>query len=336
MENEKEGFPITALREVKILKLVNHPNIVKLHDVIASIDKPNFYMIFEYVDHDLAGLMDSKIDFKIEHLKYLMKQLLEGVTALHSNGIIHRDLKSSNLLISKDGNLKIADFGLAKIMRGVRHTSTVVTRWYRAPEILLGDSQYTCAIDMWSVGCILGEVLKKEPIFRGKDELDQMNLIYNVCGYESWQGCENLTNWSKFKPQKEFPRNIKKFFSKVDPDALDLLEKLLQLDPKKRLTAKEALNHPWIKSGQTLNPQNILPENNCNELSAKKRRKRLQNEYPPGQNIKMRRIDNSRSHYSNYRPNPGNHSRNMSSRHQTYYLNTKEYSNGSRNYSQYK
>jgi len=309
MEHEREGFPITALREVKILKMMDHRHVVKLHDVIASVDKPNFYMVFEYVEHDLAGLMDTKIGFQEEHLKHLMKHLLEGIGALHQAGVIHRDLKSSNLLISQEGDLKIADFGLARMMKKkVRLTSTVVTRWYRAPELLLGDQHYTQAIDMWSMGCILGEVLKRAALFPGKEEMDQIDLIFDLCGFEPWPGCEQLSLWQKMKPSRLYQRRLKDSFRHCHPAAVDLLDRLLQLDPKKRLTAKEALKHEWFRVAPLpLNPRGILPEHSCNELHAKRRRKEEHDRHKRMRSIhsdgrgghpnKMRRLNNGSRHY---------------------------------------
>jgi cyclin-dependent kinase 12/13 len=161
MDNEKEGFPITAIREIMILKRLNHKNIINLIEIVTS--KPsdknkyrgNVYLVFEYMEHDLSGLIDRKIDYSIAHIKCIMHQILSGVNYMHSNNIIHRDIKGANILINNKGDVKIADFGLARVYSdnpNKKYTNRVVTLWYRSPELLLGSTSYGPAIDMWSVG----------------------------------------------------------------------------------------------------------------------------------------------------------------------------------------
>jgi len=179
MENEKEGFPITAIREIMILKRLSHPNIISLLEVVTS--KPseknklrgNVYLVFEYMEHDLSGLVDLKINFNIPQIKCILFQILTGISYLHTNNIIHRDIKGANILINNRGDVKIADFGLARIHNpnpniNKIYTNRVVTLWYRAPELLLGSTNYGPAIDMWSVGCLFSELLAGVPPFRSK------------------------------------------------------------------------------------------------------------------------------------------------------------------------
>lgn len=165
MDNEKEGFPITAIREIMILKRVNHKNIIKLIEIVTS--KPNeknkfrgnVYLVFEYMEHDLSGLTDRKIDFTIPQIKCILHQIISGVSYMHNNNIIHRDIKGANILINNRGEVKIADFGLARVINNNpnfprKYTNRVVTLWYRSPELILGATNYGPAIDVWSIGYI--------------------------------------------------------------------------------------------------------------------------------------------------------------------------------------
>ena len=186
-------------REIQILRKLDHPNVVKLEGLITSRLSCSIYLVFEYMEHDLAGLSSSpdikfsepqvhifiKMDlfFSLSFLKFFslipkvkcyMKQLISGLEHCHSMGIMHRDIKCSNLLINNEGILKIADFGLANFMRRTRKqplTSRVVTLWYRPPELLLGSTDYGPSIDMWSVGCVLAELLTGKPILQGRTEV---------------------------------------------------------------------------------------------------------------------------------------------------------------------
>ncbi|KAB7502842.1 Cyclin-dependent kinase 11B [Armadillidium nasatum] len=201
MEKEKEGFPITSLREVDTLLKGQHVNIVTCREIVvgSSIDK--IYIVMEYMEHDLKSLMETmrkkKQSFTIGEVKTLMIQLLRAVHHLHDNWILHRDLKTSNLLLSNRGILKVGDFGLAREYGSPlkQYTPIVVTLWYRAPELLLGTKEYSCPIDVWSVGCIFGELLGMEPMFPGKSEIDQLNKIFKDLGTPSdkiWPGYSQM------------------------------------------------------------------------------------------------------------------------------------------------
>ncbi|RDX73795.1 Cyclin-dependent kinase C-1, partial [Mucuna pruriens] len=196
MDNEREGFPITAIREIKILKKLHHENVIKLREIVTSPGsfqdlnvlrkmnrggqangrkyKGGIYMVFEYMDHDLTGLADRPgMRFTVPQIKCYMRQLLTGLHYCHVNQVLHRDIKGSNLLIDNEGNLKLADFGLARSFSNDQNanlTNRVITLWYRPPELLLGTTKYGPAVDMWSVGCIFAELLQGKPIFPGKDE----------------------------------------------------------------------------------------------------------------------------------------------------------------------
>jgi cyclin-dependent kinase 12/13 len=212
MENETEGFPITAIREIKILKQLRDrlktQNVVLLKEVVAaperdmnSDDKGSIYLVFEYMEHDLAGLMDLRWDtiFRMETIKCFMKQMLDGLHSLHHNRIIHRDIKASNLLVNGEGVLKIADFGLARpqVDEPYHYTANVITLWYRPPELLLAQNKkpsvvYSTYVDMWSAGCILAEMIFRAPLFKGKTELELLDGIFRVLGTPTKETHPNL------------------------------------------------------------------------------------------------------------------------------------------------
>ncbi|XP_022735027.1 cyclin-dependent kinase G-2-like isoform X2 [Durio zibethinus] len=195
MEKEREGFPLTSLREINILLSFHHPSIVDVKEVVVGGNLDSIFMVMEYMEHDLKGLMETmKQPFSQSEVKCLMLQLLEGVKYLHDNWVLHRDLKTSNLLLNNQGELKICDFGLARQYGSPLkpYTHLVVTLWYRAPELLLGARQYSTAIDMWSLGCIMAELLSKEPLFNGKTEFDQLDKIFKTLG------TPNETIWPSF------------------------------------------------------------------------------------------------------------------------------------------
>ncbi|XP_058093921.1 cyclin-dependent kinase G-2-like isoform X2 [Magnolia sinica] len=198
MEKEREGFPMTSLREINILLSFHHPSIVEVKEVVVGSNLDSIFMAMEYMEHDLKGLMEvMKQPFSQSEVKCIMLQLLEGVKYLHDNWVLHRDLKTSNLLMNNRGELKICDFGLARQYGSPLkpYTPLVVTLWYRAPELLLGAKEYSTAIDMWSLGCIMAELLAKEPLFNGKTEFDQLDKIFRTLGTPSekiWPGFVKL------------------------------------------------------------------------------------------------------------------------------------------------
>lgn len=186
MEKEKEGFPITSLREINTLLKGQHPNIVTVREIVVGSNMDKIFIVMDYVEHDLKSLMETmkhkEQSFFPGEVKCLTQQLLRAVAHLHDNWILHRDLKTSNLLLSHKGILKVGDFGLAREYGSPlkQYTSLVVTLWYRAPELLLCSKEYSTPIDMWSVGCIFAEFLQMGPLFPGKSEIDQLNRIFKV------------------------------------------------------------------------------------------------------------------------------------------------------------
>uniref|UniRef100_A0A3B3ZDJ5 Cyclin-dependent kinase 12 n=1 Tax=Periophthalmus magnuspinnatus TaxID=409849 RepID=A0A3B3ZDJ5_9GOBI len=189
LDNEKEGFPITAIREIKILRQLKHRSVVNMKEIVTDKqdaldfkkDKGAFYLVFEYMDHDLMGLLESGlVQFSHEHIRSFMRQLMEGLDYCHKNNFLHRDIKCSNILLNNRGQIKLADFGLARLYSSEEsrpYTNKVITLWYRPPELLLGEERYSPAIDVWSCGCILGELFTKKPIFQANQELLQLELI---------------------------------------------------------------------------------------------------------------------------------------------------------------
>ncbi|THH29699.1 hypothetical protein EUX98_g4482 [Antrodiella citrinella] len=268
MHNEKEGMPVTALREIKILKALHHPCIVDIVDmfVVKSRIKESplsVYMVFPYMDHDLAGLLENeRVKLSPSQIKLYMKQLLEGTDYMHRNHILHRDMKAANLLISNTGCLKIADFGLARAydpnvvksgddLRGRerKYTNCVVTRWYRPPELLLGARQYGGEVDMWGIGCVLGEMFWRKPILPGTSDLDQLEKIWKLCGtpnQHTWPNFDLLPGCEGIKRFTLYPRRLKQQYETIGAETIDLMDKLLTCNPRERLTASQALDHDYF------------------------------------------------------------------------------------------
>jgi len=257
MENEEQGVPPTTLREVATLLELRHPNIVRLLDVISV--GTDLYLVFEFMVQDLRRYMDNAHGMGSDAamlVKSYMYQLLNGLAYCHSHRILHRDLKPQNLLIDANGFLKLADFGLARAfsipLRPYSHE--VVTLWYRAPEVLLGDQRYSTPIDIWSAGAIFAEMLSHQPIFPGDSEIDELYKIFIIMGTPSeevWPGVTQLPYWKPnfpHWPRQEWSRT---FPTIKDPLILDLLGKMLVYDPVARISAKAALNHPYFNGLDT-------------------------------------------------------------------------------------
>lgn len=337
MESETQGFPITAIREITILKSNRNENIVNLIDVITGDDNDDVYLVFEYVDHDLHGLFELKPKeiLKPEIIKSYIKQLLNGLHFLHTKKILHRDIKTSNLLISNKGILKLADFGLSrKKLDHIICTPDMITLWYRPPELLLKSrTDYGVEVDMWSVGCILAELLCRKAIFPGNTELEQLDLILRKCGCPDEETMAKYPNYRKVKDIEKYKFTLKEDLEKCidDKNAIDLILNLLQLNPQNRLSAHKALDHDYFWS----DPLPCKPEDipylgeTCNEQSAnqykrslrmnqelKKHRKhpyqrpnhpypnRPNQQYPPPQQQQHQRHYNQNQQYQRYQQQP--------------------------------
>ena len=249
LENEDEGIPSTSIREISILKQLHHPNIVNLVDLIHGEKK--LYLVFEYMNYDLKKYLEKSGGPLEEPLvKSLLFQILLGIKYCHSKRIIHRDLKPQNLLIDTNGIIKLADFGLARAFGVPIKTLTheILTLWYRAPEILLGQKEYSLPVDIWSIGLIFYEMAHKKPLFAGDCEIDQIFKIFQMYGTpteQTWPGITKLPDFKLTFPQFK-GKGIEAYNKNISPLGVDLLPKMLQQDPCKRISAKQALHHPYF------------------------------------------------------------------------------------------
>ncbi|KAF8376924.1 hypothetical protein HHK36_030295 [Tetracentron sinense] len=239
-------------REIYILRRLDHQNVMKLEGLVTSRMSCNLYLVFEYMEHDLAGLMATpSIKFTEPQVKCYMQQLLRGLEHCHSRGVLHRDIKGSNLLIDNNGNLKIGDFGLATFFQPDQKqplTSRVVTLWYRPPELLLGATEYGVAVDLWSTGCILAELLAGKPIMPGRTEVEQLHKIFKLCGSPSeeyWRK-SRLPHATIFKPQHPYKRCVSETFKVFPSSALALINVLLAIEPEDRGSAASALGSEFF------------------------------------------------------------------------------------------
>jgi cyclin-dependent kinase 10 len=253
MEKEKDGMPVSGLREITILLNCNHENIVKLREIAVGRSLGSIFLVMSYCEQDLASLLDNmQTPFSESQVKCIFKQLLRGLRYLHSNFIVHRDLKVSNLLMTDKGILKVADFGLARWF-GIPFkpmTPKVVTLWYRAPELLLNSKHQTTAIDMWSAGCVLGELLAHKPLLPGKSEINQLELIIDLLGTPNeqiWPEFAHLPILEEFTLKQQPYNNLKQTFQWLNAAGLRLLNFLFMYDPDKRATADECLQSSYFK-----------------------------------------------------------------------------------------
>lgn len=256
--------PIDAkriLREIKLMKKFTHENVIRIIDIIppppTAEEFEDVYIVQDLMETDLHRIIYSKQPLTIDHIQYFVYQILRGLKYIHSANVLHRDLKPSNLLLKSNCDLKICDFGLA---RGVEDeqsgglTEYVVTRWYRAPEIMLACQEYTSAIDMWSVGCIFAELLARSPLFPGEDYIAQLRLICDKLGRPDEKDLDFVTSERAKRFMNSLPNKAPTPFPEMfhahrnEADALDLLKQMLEIHPKKRITIEKALEHPFLES----------------------------------------------------------------------------------------
>ena len=253
LEQEEEGIPPTSIREISILKELNHPNIVKLIEVINS--QGELTLVFEYLHYDMRKFLDRRSKQRSPLPPMIVKsyayQIIAGLCYCHCHRIIHRDMKPQNLLMDESGKfVKICDFGLARAFTvPLRdYTHEVVTLWYRAPEILLGSKFYSLPIDIWSTGCIIAEMITMHPLFPGDAEIDQLFKIFKVLGTPTEENFPDVTQLPAYSATfpKWTPKNLADVIPGAEPLALDLIAQMLRYDPAARISAKAALDHPWF------------------------------------------------------------------------------------------
>ncbi|XP_050464765.1 cyclin-dependent kinase 20-like isoform X2 [Cataglyphis hispanica] len=268
IKRTEDGLPVSIIREVKSLQQLEHPYVVVLLDAFPS--GLDFIMVFEYMPTGLwEVLRDADISLTMGQIKTYMKMLLEGMAYVHGKHIIHRDLKPANLLISAEGILKIADFGLSRLMwqdSTKPYSHQVATRWYRAPELLYGARYYTSAIDMWSIGCIFGEMLNNSPLFPGETDIEQLAIVLKYLGSptsESWPGLTSLPDYNKISFPYHKGTTWENIIQDAQPEAIDLIRQILIYNSSKRLTAEQALCHIYFYSKPYPSMKNLIkpPQN---------------------------------------------------------------------------
>mmetsp|Transcript_42543 Transcript_42543/g.127592 ORF Transcript_42543/g.127592 Transcript_42543/m.127592 type:complete len:371 (-) Transcript_42543:442-1554(-) len=267
---QKEGINVTALREIKLLKeLSGSPSIVSLVEAFPL--KKNVLLVFEFMMSDLEAIIkDRSIILSLGDIKAYIQMILQGLQACHSKWVIHRDVKPNNFLVAPDGSLKLADFGLSRLLLSPEHhrpyTNQVFARWYRAPELLYGSTCYGFAPDIWAAGCIFAELLLRRPWLPGDSDIDQLGRIFQALGTpteETWPGVTKLPGFVEY--QASAPPPLRSFFPKATDDALDLLSRMVCLDPKRRATADEALAHRYFRTDPLPTAPGSLPKPTARE-----------------------------------------------------------------------
>jgi cyclin-dependent kinase 7 len=257
-----EGVNVTALREVKYLKELKHPNIVSLLDVIPL--KKGIGLVFEYMESDLEVMIkDRSMVLSAADVKAYMVSILQALAHCHERWVVHRDIKPNNFLVTADGSIKLADFGLSRIYGSPerRLTNQVFARWYRAPELLYGSTCYGPGVDMWAAGCVFAELLLRRPWFPGETDIEVLTKIFTALGTPTdidWGGLRHMPGFVEFSATTAPP--LKQLFSHAADDALDLLNRMVAVDPRRRISAADALKHRYFKMDPAPTPAGKLPK----------------------------------------------------------------------------
>ena len=271
-ENFREGLSHDAIREVKFLQELSHPNIIAMYDVYSSKNQ-NLNLVLEYLPMgDLEELIKdtSGIRYGLADIKAWMGMLSRAIWFCHENFVLHRDIKPNNLLIAADGNIKLADFGLARSFADpyLNMTPVVITRWYRPPELLYGARQYSAVVDIWSVGMVFAELVIRKPFCGGGTDMNQLELIWKNVGFpteQNWPNVRQLPDYEKFKPDVPLPVRGRDWFTGIFGTTgslgVDLLMTMLTLNPRKRITAKKVLQHAWWSADPKPTRTADLPKN---------------------------------------------------------------------------
>ncbi|KAF3444133.1 hypothetical protein FNV43_RR13823 [Rhamnella rubrinervis] len=258
---QKEGINFTALREIKLLKELKDPNIIELIDAFPH--KGNLHLVFEFMETDLeAVIRDRNIFLSPADIKSYLQMTLKGLSYCHKKWVLHRDMKPNNLLIGPNGQLKLADFGLARIFGSPdrRFTHQVFARWYRAPELLFGTKQYGSGVDVWAAACIFAELLLRRPFLQGSSDIDQLGKIFAAFGTPTssqWPDMVYLPDYVEYQYVPAPP--LRSLFPMVSDDAIDLLAKMFTYDPKARISVQQALEHRYFSSAPLPTIPNKLP-----------------------------------------------------------------------------
>ncbi|CAL6024601.1 Mitogen-activated_protein kinase [Hexamita inflata] len=247
------------LREIALLRFLSHENVASMLDFIAPEDTKNLdelYVVFGFMQTDMYKIISSRQSLSDEHMQFFMYQLLRGLAYIHSAGVVHRDLKPSNLLLNSDCALQICDFGLARLTSEMSQTDTkmteyVSTRWYRAPEVILGDPKYGQAIDIFSCGCIFAELILRTPLFPGRDYINQLHLVMDVLGTPSAEFLSRIDNMSakQYVEQqpKQAPIDLKTKIPNASPEAIELINQMLKMDASQRPSAADCMKHKYFE-----------------------------------------------------------------------------------------
>lgn len=256
LSDEDEGIPSTTLREISLLRELNHPNIIQLTDLLYQYKERKLYLVFENMESDLYQYSKNR-KLSVLEIKHIFKQIVEAIDYCHENLVFHRDLKPQNILIDKNGKtVKIADFGLARHFSVPfrLYSKEIVTLWYRAPEVIMGAKDYGIGVDIWSLGCIFAQLFTGRPPFQGECQIEQLFQIFFMLGTPNdimWPGIKNVPDFCD-----KFPKFIPKGFYELignngfDEKAMDLLEKMCELNPVKRIGCREILMHPFFNLDQ--------------------------------------------------------------------------------------